>query len=101
MGDTSGGAVEQESESGPSLGQLWGYFEEADTHAKLILPDLLTNLYYLPVPKYNKAKKDAQLEREMRRLDYVCKKESKNYQPINRSAIMAMIPDFGLSGRDG
>lgn len=101
-GDTADnpGEEEQVEEAGPSLSQLWGYFEKADTQAKLILPDLLTNLYYLPLPKSSKVKKDAQFEREMRRFDFICQQESQNYLPINRSAIMAQIPNFGLTGRD-
>ena len=86
--------------STPTLSHLWQIVKDSDSHAKLILPDLLTNPFYLPAPKATKEIKDAKFERELRRLNFICDQESKIVRPSNRSSVMASIPNYNLIGKE-
>lgn len=90
----------KEEDSVPTLSHLWQMVKDSDSHAKLILPDLLTNPFYLPAPKATKEIKDAKFERELRRLNFICDQESKAVRPSNRNRIMASIPNYNLIGKD-
>mgnify|MGYP003709632183 CR=1 FL=1 len=84
----------------PSVSFVWDVFKESDTCAKLILPDILTNPFYLSSPRATKADKDAKFERELRRIDFVCERDSKNCRPSARRNILNSIPDYSLHGKD-
>ncbi len=101
------GAMSSESEveeydeaSTPTLSHLWQVVKDSDPHAKLILPDLLTNPFYLPAPKATKEIKAAKFERELRRLNFICDRDSKVVRPSNRSSVMASIPNYNLIGKE-
>lgn len=96
MGDDE----EQSQTDTPSLNFVWSVFKESGTSAKLILPDLLSNPFYLPSPRATKADKDAKFEREMRRFDYLCARDSKFVAPSDRRSILNLLPNYDLRGRE-
>lgn len=87
-------------EPAPSLSHLWQIVKDSESNAKLILPDLLTNPFYLPPPKATKEMQDKKFEKEISRLNYICELESKNVRPTNRKAVLASIPKFKLIGKE-
>ena len=83
-----------------SLSHLWEIFEDSQTTAKLILPDMKTIPFYLPPPKATKEIKDAQFAKDLRRFDFICQRESKNVKLTDRSGMMNSIPIMKLKGKE-
>lgn len=87
-------------ESVPSLSFVWEVFKESDTSAKLILPDLLSNPFYMPSPRGTKAQQDAKFEKDMRRLDLVFARDCKYTAPSDRRNTTGAVKKFELNGKE-
>jgi hypothetical protein len=87
-------------ESTPSLSFVWEVFKESDTSAKLILPDLLSNPFYMPSPRGTKAQQDAKFEKDMRRLDLVFARDCKYTAPSDRRNSANLVKKFELTGKE-
>src|SRR5688572_9908445 len=79
------------------VNQLWDVCETSQARVKLILPDIISEPFYLPKNiKYGSNKlNEKEIERENRRVEFVCARDL-NRRHNKRGNTSAMFPKYKL-----
>jgi hypothetical protein len=84
----------------PSIRRLWKFCQGMPSSVKLVLPDSLRYIYYMPLPKGPKPKTQKDIEREEARLEYISQREIKDRKSVAKLSNNYHKHDLQLSPRE-